>query len=196
MATAPYLLFLNSDAEVATGAVDALAACWTRRPDVAIVGPRTVNGDGTAQVSFGPALTPLAEWRQRRLVRGRGAAGSGRAAERARALAVPSEPDWVSGSCLLIRRRAFDAVCGFDEGFFLYEEDVDLCVRVRAAGGASASSRRRRSSTVWAPAWRGCRRARASSTTAAICAIYGSTTGPWRRRSSRAALRRPIAARR
>jgi N-acetylglucosaminyl-diphospho-decaprenol L-rhamnosyltransferase len=135
VAAAPYLLFLNSDAQVTAGAVDALARALDTRPDVAIVGPRTLNGDGTAQVSFGPALTPLAEWRQRRLVRGvaRRDPDALRLAHE-RSLRA-SEPDWVSGSCLMIRRRAFDAASGFDEGFFLYEEDVDLCVRVRAAGG-------------------------------------------------------------
>ena len=45
------------------------------------------------------------------------------------------EPEWVSASCFLARRSALEAVDGFDESFFLYEEDVDLCLRVRQAGG-------------------------------------------------------------
>lgn len=133
-AAAPYALILNSDAEVGVGCVEALAAVLDTRADVGIVGPRTRFADGRIQVSFGPMLTPRAEWRQRRLVRGV-RAGDPAALERAEALAaVEHEPAWVSGSCLLARRRAVDQVGLFDEGFFLYEEDVDLCVRVRAAG--------------------------------------------------------------
>jgi N-acetylglucosaminyl-diphospho-decaprenol L-rhamnosyltransferase len=134
VAGAPYLLFLNPDAQVEPGAVDTMAGVLDDEPTVGIVGPRTLGEDGNAQVSFGPALGLAAEWRQRQLVRGVRRrdpealrAADGQASAR-------SEPDWVSGSCLLIRREAFDRVSGFDEGFFLYEEDVDLCVRVRAAG--------------------------------------------------------------
>jgi GT2 family glycosyltransferase len=133
-AQGPYVLILNPDAEVRPGCVAALAHVLDERPRVAVVGPRTLSGDGTAQVSFGEGLTPLAEWRQQRLVRGvrlRRADALRQADERAR---VEREPGWISGSCLLARRSALTEIGGFDEAFFLYEEDVDLCVRLRDAG--------------------------------------------------------------
>jgi GT2 family glycosyltransferase len=114
--------------------VVALLARLEALPEVALIGPRTVDGDGVIQVSFGPPLTPLREWGQRRLVRGVKARRP-RALARAEALAAHEhEPAWVSASCLLARRDALLAVNGFDEGFFLYEEDVDLCLRVGRAG--------------------------------------------------------------
>ncbi|HEV7498477.1 MAG TPA: glycosyltransferase family 2 protein [Vicinamibacteria bacterium] len=135
VARGEFVLVLNSDCEVRPGAVAGLAAILEARPDVAIVGPRTLGTDGAPQVSFGPSLTPLAEWRQGRLVRGV-KAGHADARRRAAALAAQEqEPDWVSASCFLARKSALDAVGGFDEAFFLYEEDVDLCLRVRQAGG-------------------------------------------------------------
>src|SRR5207342_3155963 len=42
--------------------------------------------------------------------------------------------EWVSGSSMLLRREALDAVGIFDEGYFMYVEDVDLCTRMRDAG--------------------------------------------------------------
>lgn len=130
----PYALVLNSDAEVRPGAVETMAGVLDERPDVGVVGPRTVSADGLPQVSFGPPLSPLAEWRQRRLVNGvreRRPEALRRAEEMSR---VEHEPAWVSASCLLARRQAFEAAGYFDEGFFLYEEDADLCLRVRSAG--------------------------------------------------------------
>jgi GT2 family glycosyltransferase len=134
LAGAPYLLFLNPDARLEAGALDALARVLEEDAGAGVVGPRTLNDDGTPQVSFGPALGLLSEWRQRRLVRGVRARDP-EVLRRVEAMtSAAAEPDWVSGSCLLVRRRAFEQVGGFDEAFFLYEEDVDLCVRLRAAG--------------------------------------------------------------
>jgi GT2 family glycosyltransferase len=132
--SAPLVLFLNPDAEVLPGAIPALAGVLDRRPDAGVAGPRTLNEDGTVQVSTGEDLTIASERRQRRLV-------SGVRARQPRALAESEarhsrehEPDWVSGACLMARRSALEAVGGLDEGFFLYEEDADLCRRIRAAG--------------------------------------------------------------
>ncbi len=132
--SAPFVLLLNSDAEVPAGTVETLLEVLETRPSVGIVGPRTVGSDGALQVSTGPDLTPLAEWRQRRLVRGvetKDPAALTAAAER---YSTEHEPVWVSGSCLLTRRAHLEAVGGLDEAFFLYEEDVDLCVRVGRLG--------------------------------------------------------------
>lgn len=134
MARAPYALLLNSDAVVTADAVASLSTLLDARPEAAVVGPRTLNPDGTPQVSFGLDLTPLNEWRQRRLVLG----VKRRQAEALRIVEavsrVEQEPDWVSGSCFLARVEALASVGFFDEEFFLYEEDVDLCVRLRQAG--------------------------------------------------------------
>ena len=104
------------------------------RSGVGVVGPLTRNPDGTVQPSFGSDLTPLSEWRQRSLVLGVRARRPAALREAERRASREHEPDWVSGSCFLARRAALEAVGGFDEGFFLYEEDADLCRRLRGAG--------------------------------------------------------------
>jgi len=131
---APLVLFLNPDAQLLPGAIPALAGAIDRGPDVGIAGPRTLNEDGTVQVSTGPDLTIPSERTQRRLVAGVRAREERALAEAEARHAREHEPDWVSGACLMARRSVLEAVGGFDEGFFLYEEDADLCRRVRAAG--------------------------------------------------------------
>lgn len=132
--SAGFVLFLNPDAEVRPGAIGVLVEHLRRRPDAGIVGPRTRNGDGSVQVSTGPDLTPASERRQRRLVHGVARRAPAALAEAERVHGREHEPGWVSGACLMIRRECLEAVGGFDESFFLYEEDADLCRRVRAAG--------------------------------------------------------------
>jgi GT2 family glycosyltransferase len=128
------VLLLNPDTIVPPAAIDTLVAVLDRSPDVGIVGPRIVDGQGRAELSFGAMISPLAELRQKVLVRGndRGVPLIPTIVEamtrRAR------EVDWVSGACLLIRRRDLEDVGLLDERFFMYTEDVDLCARVRARG--------------------------------------------------------------
>ncbi len=128
------VLLLNPDTSVPRGAIDRLVAHLDARPDVAIVGPRIVDGEGRAELSFGSMIAPLTELRQKVLVVGndRGVrpivSMVDRMTRRTRAV------DWVSGACLLIRRADLEAAGLLDERFFLYTEDVDLCASVRRRG--------------------------------------------------------------
>jgi hypothetical protein len=131
---APLVLFLNPDAEVTPGAVEILARLLESRPEVGAAGPRTRSADGAIQVSTGPDLGLRSEMRQRRLVLGVARRDPSALARAASLHAGERDADWVSGSCLVARRAALESVSGFDERFFLYEEDADLCRRLRAAG--------------------------------------------------------------
>ena len=132
-ARAPLVLLLNSDAQLQKGALPRLVAELEARKDVALVGPR-ILGEGGAELSFGPEPSFLSEWRQRRLVRGSQGREKSITAEVESLTSRPSEPGWISAACCLVRKDALDAVGGLDEGFFLYEEDVDLSLRLRRAG--------------------------------------------------------------
>ncbi len=104
------------------------------RPDVAIVGPRIVDGEGRAELSFGAMIAPLTELRQKVLVVGQRSRRAPIVSTVDRMTRQTREVDWVSGACLLIRRTDLEAVGLLDERFFLYTEDVDLCASVRARG--------------------------------------------------------------
>lgn len=134
LSTADYVLFLNSDTLVPAGAIDTLLERLLSRQAVA-AGPKLVDSNGLPELSWGRMLTPWIEFRHRTLVR---AAARGDQTARdtiTRLVSEEREVDWVSGACLLARRDAVAAAGGFDERFFLYEEDVDLCAALRAPGG-------------------------------------------------------------
>ncbi len=132
--TSELVLLLNPDTLVAPGAVDALVRVLEDDSSAAIVGPRIVDGDGRAELSFGRMISPLAEVRQKILVRGHARALPGISGRVDRMTRRSGPVDWVSGACLLIRRPDLEAVGLLDERFFLYTEDVDLCAAVRARG--------------------------------------------------------------
>jgi N-acetylglucosaminyl-diphospho-decaprenol L-rhamnosyltransferase len=130
----PFALLLNSDTIVSAGAIDTLLARM-EATRAAAAGPRLVDGTGRPEVSFGSMLTPWTEFTQRRRVR-MAAEGNARAIRRIeRLLANEQFVDWVSGACLLLRRADAEAAGFFDERYFMYEEDVDLCAAIRQRGG-------------------------------------------------------------
>ena len=139
--TAEYVLLLNSDTLLQSGALKALSDYLTQHPQAAIVGPRLVDPEGQLQASCYPFPTPL----NTLLENSTTAILLGRLIRRhipilrnsylrtwphTSARLVP----WLKGAALAIRRTAFQAVGGFDESYFMYFEDADLCYRLNAAG--------------------------------------------------------------
>jgi GT2 family glycosyltransferase len=128
------ILLLNPDTIVPPGAIDALVGALDARPDAAAVGPRLVDAEGRAELSFGRMISPLSELRQKVFVKGHDRRLPGishyveRATRRARSV------DWVSGACLLVRRADAEAVGLLDERYFMYAEDVDFCAALRSRG--------------------------------------------------------------
>ena len=131
----PFLLCLNADARLEPGALAAMLGAFDARPEVGIVGPRIEDPDGTLYPSVRTFPKPLDAvghavlgmvWESNPFTR------------RYRMLdldhEVPADVDWVSGSCFVIRRACWESIGGFDEGYFMYAEDVDLCWRARNAG--------------------------------------------------------------
>jgi N-acetylglucosaminyl-diphospho-decaprenol L-rhamnosyltransferase len=124
-----FVLLLNSDTAVPAGALDRLVRAIGELPGASIVGPRLVDGQGLPELSFGRMIGPLAELRQKLLVR---FAGRRRIADMTSHTRLV---DWVSGACLLVRRTDAEAAGLLDERYFMYCEDVDFCAAVRALGG-------------------------------------------------------------
>jgi O-antigen biosynthesis protein len=115
------LIFLNNDTQVTTGWLDAMVEA-ARRPDAGIVGAKLLYADGRIQHAGIGWINGLPDHP------GRHAAADAPEASRFREL------DMVTGACLLIHRDLFFQLAGFDEVYRNGVEDIDLCLRVRAAG--------------------------------------------------------------
>jgi len=131
-ASGEMLLLLNTDAWLDRGALDRLTVKLANRPDVGLVAPRLRYPDGRRQFSWSPARGIVGEVLQR--VRNPFEAWAWGQGSLARGLARLVGPIWYTAACVLVRTEAFRAVGGFDESFFMYFEDVDLCIRLGAAG--------------------------------------------------------------
>ncbi|HHQ49440.1 MAG TPA: glycosyltransferase family 2 protein [Acidobacteria bacterium] len=126
------LLLLNQDAWLEAGALERMAARLGLDGRTGLVAPQLRYPDGSPQFSWSPARSVAGEALQRFLNRHERSAWVHGGA--ARAVARLAGPLWYTAACLLLRKEAFQAVGGFDERFFLYFEDVDLCLRLGAAG--------------------------------------------------------------
>ena len=139
-----FVLLCNPDAEIDPAAVLAGAELLRSRPDVAAVQGVIVNrGTGQPERSAGVEVGPvhlLGRAGGAKVLLGLpvvGALARRSSVLRDHADRVPSEPvdvESLAAATILVRRRAMDDVGGFDESYFLYGEDIDLCHRLRAAG--------------------------------------------------------------
>jgi GT2 family glycosyltransferase len=136
-ATGRHLLLLNPDCVVDGDIAHTLAEWLEVHPHVAVAGGLVRESDGTVQASarrfpnFTTGFAGRTSWLSRAWPTNRWTRRNLVAREDLR---NPTEVDWVSGACMMVRREAFDAVCGMDERFFLYWEDADLCFRLSRAG--------------------------------------------------------------
>jgi hypothetical protein len=137
--TGALVLVMNPDCRLVPGSIRALSEELERFPRCAIAGPRILNPDGSVQGSargdpdmltglFGRStmlrrLFPSLAVSRRNVIAAEGQSGDS-------SMSV----DWLSGACMLARREALNRVHGFDERYFLYWEDADLCRRLRAHG--------------------------------------------------------------
>ncbi len=132
------LLVINPDCRLFPGSVARLGRELDAHSRCAVVAPAILNEDGTLQGNargdptmftglFGRStllrrVFPGSKIARRNVVTTAGAGES--------SVAV----DWVSGACMLVRRDVFERCGGFDERYFLYWEDADLCRRIRSEG--------------------------------------------------------------
>lgn len=132
-----YALLLNSDAVLCPDFFERLSEAITNRPDAGLIAPQIETEDGTPQVS----CFRFASWKSE-IVRAAASAPVTRLLRRAVvALPAPVDPaevEWVSFACILLNRRMIDAIGLMDEGYFLYFEDAEYCLRARRNGWSIA----------------------------------------------------------
>ena len=130
--TGKYILLLNPDTLVASGALQALVDFLDKHPEAGAAGARILKPDGSLQISSHPrptlsrelwrlfhldalspyAMYPVTKWETNQ----------------------PQEVDVLGGACLLLRKEVLEQVGFLDEDYFIYSEEVDLCYRIQRAG--------------------------------------------------------------
>jgi hypothetical protein len=130
-----YVLFLNPDTLVPAGTLDQALTYLRSQPAVGVIGVKLLNSDGSLQVScwnFLSLTTILLDNLLRLPLAPPSLAG--RYLYRLWNHDEIREVDWICGAFMLGRRSVVEEVGGFDEDYFMYSEDMDLCYRVRQRG--------------------------------------------------------------
>ncbi len=133
-ASGKYILYLNPDTELITNAIYGMFLFLEKNADFGAVGCKLVGSDGQIQFSCARTFpTPFNQFSYLAMLY--------RLFPQSRSLSTVEmnywdhsgnrEIDCVSGACIMARKHIIDALNGFDENFFMYAEDVDLCYRIR-----------------------------------------------------------------
>jgi N-acetylglucosaminyl-diphospho-decaprenol L-rhamnosyltransferase len=133
--TEPFVFVMNSDTALADDTVEQVVGYLQRVPEVGIAGPLIRNTDGSLQYSCRefPSIGTAFVHAFLGLFRG----DNPRSVSYKKMSwdhAAEVEVDWVSGAFMGIRREALEQIGGFDEGYYMYVEDVDVCWRMWQAG--------------------------------------------------------------
>jgi N-acetylglucosaminyl-diphospho-decaprenol L-rhamnosyltransferase len=131
---AEWVIVANPDVQWGPGSIDALLDAAARWPRAAALGPLIRDPDGSVYPSA-RLLPSLIRGGMHAVVGPIWPSNPWSTAYRQERLEPSERPvGWLSGSCLLVRRKAFDQIGGFDERYFLYMEDTDLGDRLGKAG--------------------------------------------------------------
>lgn len=131
-ASGEFILFLNPDTVAAESEIENLLRIAEQNPEFKIVSCRQVNNSGKENIAYGPFPTMFNLTGFQRAIFG------SRMSEVRRLKSEVRFPDWISGSVVLIKNETFKKLDGFDEDYWMYYEDVDLCRRVRDIDGEIA----------------------------------------------------------
>jgi len=133
---APYVLFLNPDTEIVEGTFERLVDEFEQCPSLGLVGVKQVTSDGNLWPTIRRFPSPVRYWGEA-LASERLPIRSSWLGERELDMSLyerSTDCDWTSGSFMLARREALESAGYLDERFFIYSEEVDLCLRIKQAG--------------------------------------------------------------
>lgn len=136
-ATGEYVVLINPDTIVEGNFFERMEALFEEHPGVGLAGPRILDAEGGLQLSARREISIVSGLLGRTSLLTRLFPKSSFVKNQFPAVSEldrPTAVDWVSGACMVARREVLTKLGGFDERFFMYFEDADLCRRVRAAG--------------------------------------------------------------